>query len=312
MEESLSFSGHQSFPFRNTWLTKGVVRCNDDPGIFHRDDAMVALGVGKNMVGSIRHWCLATRMITEDLIVKNNRGRVLKPTELGKRVFLTDGGWDPYLEDIGTLWLLHWLLVTNRERATTWRFAFNYIHQPEFTKAWLQDALWRMAAAHKNVRLTIDTLRRDIDVFVRTYTGAGNSSRQLLEDSLDCPLVELGILVEQGSSGSYAFMRGPKETLPDEVLMFALSEYFQRKPEQRSFTFDELAFGPYSPGRAFKLDESSLAERFDRLADRTSGAWQFTETAGYQQVLVTEEVDGMKLLDSYYQNAVIGKVGADR
>ena len=57
-------------------------------------------------------------------------------------------GGTPYLEDIGTLWLLHWLLVTNRERATTWRFAFNYIHQPEFTKAWLQDALWRMAAAH--------------------------------------------------------------------------------------------------------------------------------------------------------------------
>ena len=95
------------------------------------------------------------------------------------------------------------------------------------------------------------------------------------------------------------------------MLMFALSEYFQRKPEQRSFTFDELAFGPIVPVGLSSWTSHLWRRSFDRLADRTSGAWQL-ETAGYQQVLVTEEVDGMKLLDSYYQNAVIGKVGADR
>lgn len=41
MEEGVSFSGHQSFPLRNTWLTKGVIACAEDPGVFGRDDAIV-------------------------------------------------------------------------------------------------------------------------------------------------------------------------------------------------------------------------------------------------------------------------------
>src|SRR3990172_1273373 len=125
MEEVLSFSGHQSFPFSNTWLTKGVTHCAQDPTIFGRDDAMVTLGVGKNMVQSIRHWCLATRMLQEDPGTRANRGRQVRPSDLGRRLFLGDEPWDPYLEDTATLWLIHWLLTTAGERATTWYIAFN-------------------------------------------------------------------------------------------------------------------------------------------------------------------------------------------
>lgn len=55
--KTASFSGHESFPFRHTWLTKGVTAFAKDPTIFSKDEAMVILGVGKNMVQSIRHWC---------------------------------------------------------------------------------------------------------------------------------------------------------------------------------------------------------------------------------------------------------------
>ena len=295
-----SFSGHESFPFRHTWLTKGVSACALDPSTFRSDEAMVSLGVGKNMVQAIRHWCLATQMIEEDPQQRNNRGRFLRPTAIGQRLFLTDGGWDPYLENVATLWLIHWLLVTNSERATTWCFAFNYWHQPDFTRRTLEHAITDWATKLRSVRFTTGTLRRDIDVFIRTYVGSQQLPNVAIEDTLECPLVELGLIYEQELHDTYSFLRGPKDTLPDAILLFALQDYARRHPSQQSFTFDELAYGPFGPGRVFKLDEFSLAERLDGLSELTNGAWRFTETAGYEQILMAHDMNAFQILDDYY------------
>jgi len=50
------FSGHQTFAFRYGWLEKGVRGIDECATLFSEDDALVRLGVGKNMVSSIRHW----------------------------------------------------------------------------------------------------------------------------------------------------------------------------------------------------------------------------------------------------------------
>lgn len=295
-----SFSGHESFPFRHTWLTKGVLHCAQNPAIFRDEEAMVVLGVGKNMVQSIRHWCLAAKVIEEDPSRKNNRGHYLRPTKLGRRIFVEDA-WDRYLEDVGTLWLVHWLLTTNVERATTWCFAFNYVHQPDFSRRSLAHAITGLATRIPNVRSSDSTIQRDVDVFIRTYVGSPVAMSGSVEDTLECPLTELGLIYEQEQDDLYAFMRGPKESLPDAVLLYALQEYADRHPNQRTLTFDELAYGPLSPGRVFKLDEASLAERLDRISDLTKGAWQFSETAGYKQVMMATSIDAVEALDCYYR-----------
>lgn len=310
--EMASFSGHESFPLRNTWLTKGVVGCAEDPLLFTREEAMVSLGVGKNMVRSIRHWCLATRVLEEDPTIKNNRGHSLRPTIIGNRVFLAGGGWDRYLEDIGTLWLIHWLLVTNLQRATTWYLAFNALHQPEFTRSSIERAVTDLARRLPSVRVSESTLKRDVDVFIRTYVSTASPLDQSTEDSLECPLVELGLVYEQPQSTLFAFTRGPKDSLPDAVFIFSMWDYAQRRPGQRSFTFDELAYGPLGVGRAFKLDEHSLAERLDRLADVTGGAWQFSETAGYKQVVFVRDIDAIQILSDYYSGRSVPVSGAIR
>jgi hypothetical protein len=101
-----SFAGHETFPFRYTWLRRAAdfVRC--EPEAFGREDAMVRLGVGKNMVRSMRHWALASGVLEEDKSVVNNRGRFLKVTDFGERL-LGPEGWDPFLEDTASMWLLH-------------------------------------------------------------------------------------------------------------------------------------------------------------------------------------------------------------
>src|SRR3982751_766102 len=105
-----AFSGHETFPFRYPWLKKGYDAVLSDGSVFVRDDAITTLGVGKNMVRSIRHWCLAAGILEEG----DKEG--LRPSDLGKLI-LADDGLDPYLEDPASLWLIHWKIASNRSRA---------------------------------------------------------------------------------------------------------------------------------------------------------------------------------------------------
>ena len=120
----LRFSGHQSFALRNTWLTKGVLASAQNPRIFSEPDALVILGVGKNMVESIRYWCQATQMVED---VPGTRG-ACQPSPWGQCFFCGDAAWDPYIEDAGTLWFVHWLLATNRACAGTTDCGLNALH----------------------------------------------------------------------------------------------------------------------------------------------------------------------------------------
>lgn len=53
---SPSFSGHETFALRSNWLKKAYDLLQHMPDLFYRDDAFVLLGVGENMVQSIRFW----------------------------------------------------------------------------------------------------------------------------------------------------------------------------------------------------------------------------------------------------------------
>src|SRR5262245_9439685 len=123
---SYTFSGHETFTLRYPWLKKGFDAVLDDPNVFTREDAISTLGVGKNMVRSIRHWCLTAGVLEE---VPASR-TALRPTRLGRALF-ADDGLDPYLEDPATLWVVHWQIVSNRVRATTWFWTFSHYHEPE-------------------------------------------------------------------------------------------------------------------------------------------------------------------------------------
>jgi len=160
-----SFSGHETFAFRYAWLKKGVDSLSKRKDAFLRDEAMVELGVGKNMVRSIRHWCLATQVAEEGEYLPGSRSKELRPSELGRSLFLRPG-WDPYLEDDGSLWLLHWQLATNPGRATTWYWAFNLLKEQEFSREGLLTALQRFVEEHAG-KVSPASLKEDVSCFLR-------------------------------------------------------------------------------------------------------------------------------------------------
>jgi hypothetical protein len=272
-----SFTGHETFPFRYTWLPKGVRLVERHARLFIREDATVLLGVGKNMVKSIRHWCE-----TLGLIERTDRTGTMRPTELGLALFGRDG-WDPYLENPGTLWLLHWRLVSRGDRASTWYLAFTRWNVELFTREQLADWLLKTVRTTPAVRATASSIRRDVDTFLRTYTPVPASRDLPLEDTFDCPLVELG-LIHEVEKGLYRFVRGPKGSLHDLIFVHSLLDYWHRvAPEQSTLSFETILHGLGAPGGAFKLSDNALAERLEKLPRWTGLV--FDDTAGMRNVL---------------------------
>jgi hypothetical protein len=298
------FSGHQTFVFRYGWLEKGVRFVDGDASAFTKEDALVELGVGKNMVESIRHWCQVTQMVDEDPEVKRNNGRVLRATPIAQKLLL-DGGWDPFLEDDASLWLIHWLLVSNPAIVTTWQIVFSLFQRPDASKREIVDFVAAYAEKHA-VEINEGSLSRDVDCFFRTYAAARTSSKQgvVVEESFDCPLQELNLLQASPDGEIYRFAIGSKPSLPAAVFGFALAQYFERaRGDVKTMSIQECLYGIGSPGQAFKLDENTLIEHIEELDRLTHGKIILDETAGLKQIYRKEPIVPMKLLAGYYATA---------
>ena len=293
-----SFSGHQTFPFRYTWLKKGVDAVVENPTVFSSENASVTLGVGKNMVASIRHWCSIAGLIKIDT---HQRGRFV-PTDLGKIIFDDKNGFDPYLEDPATLWLIHWQIATNINQATTWYWAFNVLRKNQFVPTTFIEELYKWAQQQKESMRPVsdNTLQRDVNCFIRTYCQSRHTAA-VVEESFDCPFVELNLIAELPEGNGYEFQRGEKETLPVEIFTATLIAFWDVRFFQRgALPFSELMYAPLSPGRIFRLDEDTMTAYLENLAQLTDEALQYDETEGLKQVYRRNDLNPMKLLERYY------------
>lgn len=273
------FSGHETFPLRQMWLKKAFDQATDGgvirKSIFSDEAAIAAFGVGKNMVASIRHWALACGMMFEE-------GDGFRVSSLAMEI-LKNGGLDPYAESPSTAWLAHWQLAGHCYRSTSWYWLLNHVTAPTFTRQELEEPLFRYARelAPKH-RLSASTISRDLETCLRSYAPriAGGSP----EDFAEPLLGELGLLQEI-HKGQYAFRRGPKASLHDGIFAYALVDFWDREAEgQSSLAFEAVAYSEGSPGRVFKLDEESIAQRLIGLSDFTGGKLAWTDSAGLRQV----------------------------
>ena len=253
------------------------------------------------MVRSIQHWCRVTGLIEGDGVDSNNRRRFV-PTALGNSIF-ADDGFDPYLEDVATLWLLHWQLATNTNQATTWFWAFSIFSQNEFGRDTLTSELIDWSQRNTRNRISENSIKRDVDCFFRTYVPSRLTNTTIMEDTFDCPLVELNLISDSSDGNTYRFHRGPKPSLPIEIFTAALSEFWDTYfSENSALTFANIAYAENSPGRTFQLDEDTLAEHLDRLENLTDGAFRYDETAGMKQVYRNRKIDPKELLHRYYRS----------
>jgi hypothetical protein len=264
--EVLRFSGHETFACRYAWLPKAYRAIKADPRAFVDEDAaMVALGIGKNMVRSLRFWVEVTGLAEPEK-------RDLRLTDFAHAIFGTKG-FDPYLEDIRTLWLLHWKLSSRRKGGLfAWRFLLNHWPFPELTRSEALAAFARESAKLGHSHSPI-TLSQHLDVFLHTYRPTKSASVGI-EDSLDGPLVELALLQPVGErkvegerwESVYSFRRESKPEISDALFTYCIFEFWDSfRPGEKSVTLREVALAPCSPGQVFKLPEDDVRTRLERI-----------------------------------------------
>ena len=256
-----SFSRHETFHLRYGWLKKGYDAMAGDPRIFLREDATVRLGVGKNMVRSVRFWGLAAKVYEAD-----KKAQATRPTELGRAIFDGDRGLDPYLENPGMLWVLHWLLFAPPCLLPTWWVIMN---DTMAAVVGTDDLRKRARAAVERIvhwkSPSVRSVDKDLDVFVHTYSS--KRGRDMIEDYLDCPFRNLRLL-RQSTRDEMRFVQGRKPGMSPLAVAFACLDFVDRTDSAgRTVTAHRLAMERGGPGRALCLGESDIAEMLSEAAE---------------------------------------------
>lgn len=302
------FARHETFHPRYGWFRKAYAACAQDPYVFSQPDAPVTMGVGKNMVRSIRFWGSAAKVVVEDPKASGSRTRGCVPTRFGHALF-GDTGWDPYMEDPGTLWLLHWLLLAPRSRLPVWWLVFNEFGAVEFTDADLETSVSTLldgVSQWPSPRQS--SIKKDLGVLLRTYAAAASSSRSAIDDVLNCPLRELNLIGGSTEPGRHRFTLGSKPTLPAEIAGYAVLDWISRAGTAgATSTISRLANDPGSPGSAFKLSESELLALLEPCVE-SQAALSLTNVTGVVQLtwsLDPAEI-APRLLDDYFGEPQIG------
>lgn len=295
------FARHETFHPRFGWLKKGYDAAIKNHNIFLEDDAAVILGVGKNMVRSIRYWCTAFGILYDTSRSKFSNNDLIS-TGFGDNLF-ADNGWDPYLESLASLWLLHWNLTKPYSQSTAWEFTFNEFHLSEFTDVQLFHSL--NDYLHKNFpsfKVSPASLKKDINCILRMY--ARRSIKSFSDESLDCPFVNLGLVERAGESPYYTFKVGPKDGLDPEIIVSTCLEFaFLHNSNANSIALSRLLYEYGSPGLAFKLTENDLFDAIEIVSDKCKSL-SVSDSAGIIQLSFDENpnVLSQQLLNNYFLN----------
>ncbi len=281
----MRFSGHESFQCRLYWPKKGVdfIQAKGD---FNSPDAPMKLGVGKNMVISIRYWLKSFGLIDED-------GKKL--SELAKLLF-KDGGWDPYLEDEGTLWLMHYQLV-KCEYASSYDLIFNDLRKRR--QEFHLDNL-KSAVAQNGGSVADSSLKTDFSVFSRTYVPRDDSKD--LDETHSGLLTELELVSrfrrenEENKKVEWLTIE-PKmrSEIPSDILLYCILE---NDEYGNSISFDLL----YNEGigSIFAMTRDGLTEKLIEMAEKYS--WiNFSNEAGIRELQFSKKPEPSEALKHYYE-----------
>ena len=283
----LKFSGHETFHCRHFWLKKGVDYLNNGNS-FKNKEAVIELGVGKNMVTSISHWLKSFGLVNVDL----------KLTELAN-LLLKDGGYDEYLESEGTLWLLHYQLQ-KIGYSSIYSLAFNQFRKTrvsfDFTLSSLIDYLVRQCKVN-NIQFSSNTISSDVKIFSRSYCPPKKGSKNL-EDDLSALFIDLRLILEvegfkDNGDQVYRFNYGFHQTLPALIFLFAIIDQFDG---ESSITFEDIQ---QKVGDIFLCNQEQTHLLIDDLVAKEYVV--YNEDAGRKEIQMKTDLNKWEILKNFYE-----------
>mgnify|MGYP003412923452 CR=1 FL=1 len=274
------FSGHETFACKSHWLKRGYDFVKERKN-FNDDEAVVHLGVGKNMVSSIRFWMKAFGLINTDGELSTIANMLLE-----------DYGYDPYFENIGSLWLMHFNII-NENYATSYKTTFVNYHQQRniVDKDKLKNYIKHYCFDDSNYRnlYNENTVKKDINVLIHNYHTKNSGN---VEDS-NTILSPLN-LINELEDGTYSFNYDSKNNVPEDIFLYALLLLFKNS---RSISFESMK----DLSLIFCLTNNDMLSIIKSLCQKYSGILVFSDVAGIKELQIKGELSCIEVLEKYYQ-----------
>lgn len=275
----MKIKGHEKFVLREGWLTKGIRGVSEDNHLFSGNDGADKLGVGTNMVKSIRYWMQAFDLFDEDIKTGTQLNRI------GEMIL----DKDLYLEDTFTLWLLHSRIAKNEDKATTWYVFFNSVDAEEFTKEEIFEPIKRELLIIADKNFPDKSLSDDIDVLLNMYSREKKDEDP--EDKNVCPLVELGLIKKEANR--YIRQQPDLRKFSDYIILYELAILLDGK---KSIGIDKIA---ELAKHIYQLNRVTVNNILDRLD--TAGYIRVDRTAGLDLIYPVEMITSDEVIEEYYK-----------
>ena len=284
----MKFRGHETFYIRRNWIPKGIVNIIKDPSVFmgSHENPMDILGIGANMVKSLRYWLQAVGISYEI----NTGKKVQNLTDFGKIISEND----LYLEEEGTLWLLHYKLVSNKNFATTWYYFFNEFSLNEFTKEELENSL-KLYGIKNEIEISDRVVEDDISCLLNTYYL--KEKKQNPEDNMKCPFDELNLIkIINKKEKIYKKNITDSNAINPFIALAVIAEQSQGKKELKLSALQEIN----NIGKVFSLDMTGILSILRKLEKLEY--LKVIRTAGLDIIKMEKEISFIESVKKYYEN----------
>lgn len=293
----MKFRAHDTFFIRKGWISKGMRYVDRNPEVFisKTENPMDVLGIGSNMVKALRYWMQAIGVTEEPVSGK----RIQTITPFGRLVF----EYDQYIEELGTLYLLHYKLASNAELATAWYYFFNEFSLSDFTKDDFASQIRNFIRMNdEDAKVAPRSIEDDFTCIVNTYLPRYKimQGKVSAENNIDCPLGELGlidILKKERNNVVYKKAVPTAATFNPWIILAVIHANANGRKE---IGLNELLTGSCNIGKIFNLDSIAMLDTL-HLAEGI-GELKIVRTAGLDVINLTNRYTFEECVEHYYQD----------
>lgn len=290
-ELKYKIKGNESFSIREGWLAKGLMALEKNRYVFSEENAMDNLGVGSKMVKSIKYWLLASHLV-EEKREKNSKHSLIPTEDFGEII----KKYDPYFEDIFTLWIIHYYIAADVEFNTVWNLFFNRFNVTDFTKnAMVEKLVDEFNKIYDKGISLYNSIDSDCWTLLKMYSSSEEKVADP-EENLISPFSELGLIAKDSERGTYIKLRPLYSKLDRLAVLYVIT--VNLPSEKLSVDIDTLLTQDNGIGKIFNLDRNMINDYLDRL--RQEGFIELNRTAGLDMVYVSKKLSPAEILELYY------------
>ncbi|MEX1029115.1 MAG: DUF4007 family protein [Paenibacillaceae bacterium] len=294
----MAYARHQSFYFREKWLSKGLNAVQQENHFFFDELAFEKVGLGKNMVEALRFWLIAFNTIEEVNIEGQKLHRL---TQLGELIL----NQDKLSQTNDTLSILQYELIRNEhDQSTVFDWFFNHYKETVASKPDLLNSFIFWVSQREVKEISEKSLKKDIDCIVQFYTKSEDENDP--EDVLFSPFSRLGLVKSEPSGEGHEIIKKISPDIHDIgiiALHYILLHYCVTN-DVELISVNEIVSNDQMWGKAFNLSRNKIIEALNILSNHERYPIQYVRTNNLDYIRVMR-IEPMDFLRAEYARRVV-------